>query len=436
MIRPLLRALAGIPLLAVAAGAGPARDNGRDHRLALHCAKAVTCAADLADAQVVDDAVILVEEGRVRAVGKRRTLAVPAGFEVVDLGDAWVVPGMIDLHSHIGHTGMLADWHTGTYLANPGLRVSSSVEPGNRLLQRAVAGGVTAVLYIPGSATNMGGQGVLLKTAPTEYERGLIRDPGSLKIAQAGNPEWYTIGVARTFMNWNLRNVLRRGVRYAERWLAFERGEGPEPEVDPQFEIFRALVAKETQISVHTQIYQVVLMTLTMLRAEFGFDVYIDHGTFDGFRAGALAEELEVPAILGPRSIARSIRARGFAEFDLDGRIRGVAAGYAEEGHTRIGFNTDATNFSSGIMTEELPLQGAMGARYGLPNDRLQVLRGLTIVPAQTAGIDDRLGSIEPGKDADLVVVSGDPTDPRHRVLRVYIEGEPVYDRGETPATW
>ena len=404
---------------------------------AILCGKVITCAGDLDRPQVFDNAVVLIEDGRIVGVGPRSEVEIPAGFVEQDHGDAWVVPGMIDLHSHIGHTGGYADWHTVTYLANPGLRVSSTVDPGNRLLQRAVAGGVTTVLYIPGSATNMGGQGVLFKTSPRTYEEALIRDPGSLKIAQAGNPESYTIGVGRTVMNWNLRRTLRKGVAYAKQWEAFEAGEGDEPAFDPQFEIFRALRAKTAQISTHTQIYQVVLMTLTMLRAEFGFEVFIDHGTFDGYRAAALAEELGVPAIIGPRSAARSINARGFAEIDTDGKIVGIAGAYQERGHTSIGFNTDAINVSTfGIQTEELPLQGAMGARYGMTNERLEVLRGLTIVPAQTVGIDDRVGSIEVGKDADLQIVSGDPTDPRNRIIRVLVDGEVAWSAEDDPTTW
>ena len=255
-----------------------------------------------------------------------------------------------------------------------------------------------------------------------------IRNPGSLKLAQAGNPESYLSGVGRSFMNWNTRNTIERGIAYAKRWEAFSNGEGPKPKVDPMWEVFRDLYSKQTQLSAHTQIYQVVLRTVQMIKEDLGLDVYIDHGSFDGWRAAPFAARAGVPAILGPRQISASInieyRPGMFIVNDNDGAILGMAAKYQEGGCTLIGFNTDAPV----IGQEALPLQASMGVRYGFKNDNVEHVRGLTIVPAFAAGIHDRLGSLEPGKDADFIVTSGDPTDPRTHVHLTYQDGERVYD--------
>ena len=160
-----------------------------------------------------------------------------------------------------------------------------------------------------------------------------------------------------------------------------------------------------------------------MIRREMGLDVYIDHGTFDGYRAAPEAEKYGVPAILGPRAIMRTYP--GF--IDTGGQIHGVAAKYQEAGHSMIGFNTDAPV----IPQEELFLQSSMGVRYGLDISDLEHLKGLTIVPAMAAGIADRVGSIEPGKDADFIVTTGDPVDPRSHVEAVFIEGNFVYDQND-----
>ncbi len=371
--------------------------------------------------QVVDNAVILVREGLIEAIGPARTTSIPAGYEVLDASDKWICPGFIDLHAHVGGT---FDINEMVYLVNPGLRVAASVIPDNPAFQKAVAGGVTTVLYIPGSGVNVGGQGVLLKTGLERYEDALIRNPGSMKLAQAGNPESWTVGVGRSFMNWNTRWMFRRGMLYAKRWEDFEKSGGTKPRHEFDLEIFRWLASKKTQISTHTQIYQVVLTTLTMVRKELGLDVYIDHGEMAGYKLAGFSKDLGVNAILGPRVI--EVPTRGFINWTGSNpeAILGIAAEYQKRGMKRIGFNTD----SPVVPQEELFLQAATGARYGLDDSNLETIRGLTIVPAITSGIADRVGSIEVGKEADLLILTGDPVDPRTAIDIVLIEGHRVYD--------
>jgi imidazolonepropionase-like amidohydrolase len=405
-----------------------ARAEEVSERYAIKAAKALLCPFE--GAQVLDNAVVVVADGKIEAVGPAATTPIPEGYEVLDVGDQWVMPGLVELHCHVAGPNMLSvnDINDMVYLTNPGLRASAAVTPQNTSLRRAIAGGVTTVLYIPGSGTNMGGQGVLLKTVRDTYEEMEVRNPGSLKLAQAGNPERWLLRPGRSFMNWNTRNTFRRGIAYAKRWETWRKEGGARPEVDPQFEVIRALYERRAQVSTHTQIYQVVLMTITMVRQELGLDVYIDHGTFDGHRAGGLAEENDVFAILGPRGISRF-----YGELiNTDGRILGVAAEYQREGHTRIGFNTD----SPVLPQEQLSLQAAMGVRYGLDTSNLEHVRGLTIIPATAAGIADRVGSLEVGKDADLLVVTGDPADPRSSVEQAFIEGERVYDTTTDHRRW
>ncbi|MBL8863700.1 MAG: amidohydrolase family protein [Planctomycetes bacterium] len=393
--------------------------------LAVLAAKAVGCGPGGHD--VVDRPVVLVRDGKIESLGPAREVAIPAGYEVVDHGRRWLAPGFVDLHCHIaGGPGGLGDINDAVFLTNPELRAKATVVPRNPLLQRAVAGGVTSVLYIPGSATNMGGQGVLLKTGLAKYEEMVIRDPGSLKLAQAGNPERWTVGVGRSFMNWNTRNTFQRGVRHGRAVAEAEQRGEPAPS-SHQWEVFPPLVKKETQISTHTQRYQVVLATLTMVRQELGLDVYIDHGEWYGSKLAAFANELGVDAILGPRAVDLPSPI-----LDTDGKILGIAAEYQRNGHTRIGFNTD----SPVLPQEELSVQAAVGVRYGFDDARLDSIRGLTIVPATTAGIAHRVGSLAPGKDADLLVTTGDPVDPRSAVEAVWIEGQRVYDAEADRRLW
>jgi imidazolonepropionase-like amidohydrolase len=412
--------------------AGPGELGGSG--LALRAAKILTVART--GPAVVDHGVLLVRDGKIEAVGRARELAIPPGYTVLDVGEQWLMPGLIELHNHIGSGSAFTvnDINDMVLLTNPDLRASPGVRPDNPLLRRGVAGGVTTALYIPGSGTNMGGQGVLFKLGMPTYEAMLVREPGSLKLAQAGNPEGFTVGVTRTFMNWNTRNTFQRGIKYAKAWEAYERGEGPEPEKDIQWEIFRALRKNEAQVSTHTQAYQVVLMTCTMVARDLGLPVFIDHGCFDAYRVAGIAEQLGVPAILGPRNL----QAPAAPRMDTDGRILGQAAGHQERGHTRIGFNTDCVDNGVFITPpqEELSLQAALGARYGLTRFNMETIRGLTLVPAETVALGDRLGSLEPGKDADVLAVTGDIADPRTAVERVWTNGRLIYDTASEPRRW
>ena len=389
-----------------------ARKPGANECVAFRTAKALVTSYD--GVQAIDDAFVIVRGAKIERVGAANDTPVPADARVVDVRPDWIAPGFVDLHSHVGGNG--GDINDMVLQVNSGLRVTPAVEPMNKDLERAIASGVTTILFIPGSGTNVSGSGVLLKTALPTYDEMLVRDPGSLKIAQGDNPTRWGYGMSRGLMNWHIRNELRRGLSYAKR---MEAGD-PTLARDIMFDVYRELLAKRTQVSTHTQIYALVLYTLEIVRKEAGVDVYIDHGEWKGWLATEQALALGVAAICGPREVDTPQR----GGMDFDGRIIGTAAEYQARGMRDVGFNTDAPV----VPEEELFLQATMGARYGFDVRAMQGVRGLTIVPAKVAGIAHRVGSLEAGKDADLIVVSGDPLDPRSRIRRVYIEGRSVYE--------
>ena len=402
-----------------------------DDGLALVAAKAVVCPTDADAPQAITRAVVLVADGRIEAVGRQGELAIPDGYERVDVGESWLIPGMIDLHSHVVVNGF-GDINDTVYQSNPGQRVSPSFRPGNAAMRMYPASGVTTALLIPGSGSNVGGQGVLVKTGFDTYEECLLREPGSLKVAQGDNPTRWGYGMGRGMMSWVIRDTYDRGTAYANEWLAYEAsdGEGAPPERNVQFDVFRALVAGEAQISTHTQIPHLVYSTLRQTKQERDLPVYLDHSTVGGWRYGWLARELGVPAICGPRSVDQISRGQINWARSVDEGVRGVAAGYQAQGHDLVGFNTDAPV----IPAESLHLQAAMGVRYGFDDSEAAAVRGLTIVPAIAAGIEDKVGSLEAGKHADVVVITGHPADPRSVVERCYIEGRLVYDNGDEEA--
>jgi imidazolonepropionase-like amidohydrolase len=362
----------------------------------------------------IERGVVLMRDGKIEQTGAVGELAVPAGYRVVDTTGQRVIPGFIELHNHTA----CSDLHDIVYQVNPELRVLDNIEMDSPEMRIARAGGVTTVLSIPGSGTNMGGFGAIVKTFGETPQEVLVRFPGALKIAQAGNPERGNgdLGAGRIGMNWMIRNVLVEGRAYHEAWCAYEEGKTKtQPTKDPRYEYLRGLYRGEYPVAVHTQIFQVVQSTLRMLARDLKLKVVIDHGEFDGFINARLAIENNVSAACGPRVFWLS---------QNDGRFFGLAASWYWLGVSddHIGVNTD----SPVVPQEELSFQAAMAIRHGLPEG--VALKGLTINAARFLCLEKRLGSLETGKDADLAIWTGDPFDPRSRVLMTFVNGKVAYD--------
>ena len=365
-----------------------------------------------AENTVINNAVVLVKDGVIEGLGRVDEIAVPDGYKLIDARDKWLVPGLIDCHNHTG--GSLRDLNDMYYLTNPGLRTLETIVPESDGVKIARAGGVTTVLVIPGSGTNMSGFGTIVKMAGDSVDEMVYRAPGSLKIAQAGNPEWYWYGVGRSFMNYNTRQTLEKARDYHLEWEAFEKGMTDiEPAYDPIFHDFRGLIAGEFPVTVHTQIYQVVMTTVDMLARKFRLRTVLDHSTFDGFKVAPLVLEADIYTINGPRQYW----------FDRSQRkMHGNAARWWQGGVHKLGINTDAPV----VPQEELPFQAAMACWYGWKP--YPALRGLTRIPAEALMIEDGVGSIEVGKDADFGIWTGDPIDPRSSCELTVINGRVVYD--------
>lgn len=377
-------------------------------RLAILAGKVITSAGN-----PIDNGLILVSEGKIEALGPRAELSVPDGYEVLDYSDKFAMPGLVEVHCHIAGSGDLNDM---VYQTNPDLRVVDQVVPHNNQLKNAIAGGVTTVCYIPGSGTNMGGWGAIVKTGPGNLEDVLIRFPGVLKIAQAGNPERRdgTLGSGRLGMNWLIREQLEEGRRYVKAWDDYDAGKRSDaPPLDLRLEYFKPLFHREIPILVHTQAYQVIQSTLRILHDEMGLKPIIGHACFDSYKIASEINKRGIPVMSGPR---------GFWFEREDGAIHGIVPEFDQRGTSWLGVNTD----SPVLPQEELSFQAAMAVRMGWNED--EAFRGLTIEPAKALMIDQRVGSLEPGKDADIVISTGPILDPRCYVTQVLIDGKVVYD--------
>lgn len=376
-------------------------------KIALHIGKIMTSVGE-----PIGDGTILIKDGKIEAIGKRKDIKVPEGYQEIDHSEHFAMPGLIDAHSHVGGSGDLNEM---VYQTNPELRNWDQIIPHNDALKVAIAGGVTTTCFIPGSGTNMGGFGVLMKTGPGEPKDVIMRAPGVLKIAQAGNPERRSgeTGSGKMGMNFVIRQQLKEGQMYVRQWDDFEKGEASKPEFNLRLEYFKPLFRQEIPVVVHTQQYQVIQSTIRMLHDEMNLKVVIDHGTFDAYKIGKQLAKRKIPVMAGPR---------GFLLDRDKGQVTGIVNEYEKRGIEVLGVNTDAPV----IPQEELFFQATMAVRYGWSEER--AIKGLTIQPAIALMIDDRVGSLEVGKDADIVITTGSILDPRNYVTEVFIDGSSVYD--------
>lgn len=362
---------------------------------------------------IIQNGVVLVKKGKIEKVGKN--ISVPPGYRQIDASHYWLLPGFVDIHTHMGGEGS-SDINDSVYQLNPGLRILDEIAVNTPGLKREVAAGVTTINFIPGSGSNNGGTGIIMKTAGDDLDEVILRFPGVLKIAQAGNPERpYSgeIGAGRMGMNWHLRELMKQVKAYHDQWQAYESGKMKEkPKRSIRFEYIKDVFDQKFPVFVHSCWVQVVQEVFRMYHDEFGIDgAIITHGEFGAFRNGPAIAQRKVHYDCGPR----------LYDFE-DGSFRGIITEYVRGGVKNISINTDAV--SSG--GEKLFLQAAMAVRLGL--DEKEALEGITINGARAVGLDHRVGSIEKGKDADLVVWTGNPLDVRNHAILVLVNGRIVYD--------
>ena len=363
----------------------------------------------------VEDGVVLVADGRIEAVG--RDLRVPEGAERVDAAGKVVLPGLVDAHTHLGVHEEAEGWagqdtNEMTDPVTPQVRALDAINPADLGFADAVAGGVLTVNVNPGSGNPIGGQSAAIRSAGRTVDEMLLRAPSGLKSALGENPK-RVYGDRKQLPSTRLGTaaVIRDALVKAANYLAkAERGDDP-PERDLRWEALGLVLQGEIPWRQHCHRADDIATALR-LADEFGYRLVIDHGTEAVLLADQLAER-GVPVLIGPLLTSRS-------KVELRNRSLANPARLAAAG-VELGIITDHPV----VPIHLLHVQAALAVREGL--DPAAALRAVTLTPARVLGLDDRLGSLEPGKDATLCVWSGDPLDARSRVEVAWIEGRQVF---------
>jgi len=367
----------------------------------------------------VEDADLVVDAGRIVAVGPRGTVQIPAGAVVEDVAGKVIIPGLVDTHSHIGLYALPAvpanrDGNETSSPVTPEVRALDSIWPGDPRIRMALAGGITTANVMPGSGNAVGGQTAYLKLRGDRVDDMLVRDRdgrpvlGGMKMANGENPKR---------ANAEKAPLTRMGVAFLQRKLFVEAeshrdGDGePDLRLDPMVEVLegRRIVQHHTHRADD-------ILTVLRLADEFGHRVVIQHGTEAHLVADELAERGTPVSTIVVEAPGGKLEAR---ELDYAHPALLEAAG------VRVAIHTDDMITPSRLFLRS----AALAVRGGM--SEAGALRAVTLEAAHMLDLGDQIGSLEPGKDADLVILSGPPFSVWTRVLETWIDGERVWDADE-----
>ena len=361
---------------------------------------------------VIPQGFVHIQGGRIARTGPMSDLPKDAGPDsLIDARGGHVLPGFIDAHCHLGLYGAVSqedDLNESPTPCTPQLRALDGVDPFNQYFQEARRAGVTCVHTGPGSANPIAGQSVLLKTVGTVVDQMAVLDPAAMKFALGENPKGIHKGhgpATRMATAAVIRETLTQALNYDS-----NRAQADGPGFDARLDALRPVVAGLLPAHFHAHRADDIV-TAVRLSKEFGLDLTVVHGTEGHLIADFLAKE-GIPVVTGP-----FLMDRGKPEL---GRLTMENTAILARAGVRVAICTDHPETPIGL----LPLCAAMAARAGL--DPEEALAAITVNAACILGVGDRLGSLAPGRDADLVVMDGHPFQWDSKVVHVLIDGREV----------
>lgn len=369
----------------------------------------------------VEGGVLVVEDGTIAAAGPASEVDVPEAAEVVDVSGKVIVPGLVDTHSHLGEPagGDRSD------ALHPSVRVLDAVNIRADMFRKAWAGGITTLNVMPGSGHLMSGQTVYLKLRgnPRTIEDWLFCDDpvdgicGGMKMANGTNSirEEGPFPGTRAKSAQMVRSLFHEAIAYGRKKDKAGDDEDKQPPLNLGYEALLEVMNGERTVHFHTHRHDDV-MTALRLGEEFGFTPVLHHVS----EAWRVADE--IAAAGAPASIIMVDSPGGKLEAV---NLLWKSAPALEEAGVLTAFHTD-----DWITDSRLFLRSAgFGVRAGMTRET--AIEAVTIAGAKMLGLDDRIGTLEPGKDADFVVLSGDPLSVYTGIEETWVEGERVFDRDD-----
>ena len=352
---------------------------------------------------------ILIDNGKIVEVAQNICVTEAQCFDAEGLT---AIPGIVDAHCHIGmwEDGIDtegADGNEATDPVTPQLRAIDAINPADRCFEEALQGGVTTVVTGPGSANVIGGQFVAIKTFGNCVDEMAIKAPQSLKTALGENPKMVYSDQKRSPSTRMATAAIYRQAFIEANDYYLERKSDELAKKDLQNEVLIRALSGELPVKVHAHRLDDIQTALRIAK-EFHLRISLDHCT-EGYLMPNQVKSSGAKVILGPFMTDR-------CKPELKNMTMEAPRILYEEG-VEFAIMSDHPV----TLTQNLPVVAALAVRYGLPE--YEALKAITINAAKAAWIDDRVGSIEAGKDADIVLFRGNPLDIRNNVAAVFIDG-------------
>lgn len=372
-----------------------------------------------------DNGFVNIEKGKIIAVGRMSELdreveeQLSSSESVLDVQGAWVMPGLIDAHCHVGIAeekwGIIGDdCNEITSPVTPHLRALDAVNPMDPAFHDAIIGGITSLMTGPGSSNVVGGQSLFMKVQGRCMERMVVKAPAAMKVAFGENPKMNygqkdIMPGSRMAIAAMLREELYKACGYKEKK---ERGEVATGEEDFRMECWLPVLRREIPLKAHVHRADDILTAIRIAK-EFQLDMTLDHCTEGHLIADEIAES-GFPVIVGPDMTSRSKIEVKNMSFKTAGVLE------------RAGIKTAIMTDHPVSLIRYLPLFAGLCVKQGLSMEG--GLKAITLHAAHICGVADRVGSLEQGKNADIAIFSGNPMEVFTKTLFTIVDGEIVYD--------
>ena len=366
-----------------------------------------------------EKASLLLENGKIKSIGEN--LKTPKGAEVIDAAGKYVLPGLVDAHTHLGLSGHGLRWEGNdhnetTDNVTPHLRTIDAINTFDRSFADSLAGGVTTVATSPGSANVIGGQITSMKVGgSTRIDDLVIKAPTAMKCALGENPKnahgqsKKSSPLTRMATAAIFREAFLKAKEYMEKKEKAE--DGKLPDFNMKHEALIPLLKREIPVHIHAHRADDIYTAIRLLK-EFDLKGIIIHCSEGHLVADDLLEA-GYPVLIGPTMGFSGKPETANKTFETIGILN------------KKGIKATITTDHPVIPLEHLNLCASLAVKAGM--DEMEALKAITIVPAEVMGLGERLGSIKVGKDADISIWDKNPLDSTSKVLYTIIDGKIVY---------